>query len=221
MTLCRLVLCCGCMGLTSAIPQTGRLSQGVIRGIVDNDRHLPVEGARVTAWLMDNKILRFPIRYVETDKDGKFAIDGLDWGPYRIFAMKESDGYPNMRYAIYDNGSAFSARLSPQSPTASVTVLIGPKAGVVRARVSNAATGTPIPAGVRIWRWGDEGDFLGTTIPTNFRVLIPPGVQVGFDVEVRGYKIWYYPGPGATSPGEPLVLHSDETLDLDIKLQPE
>lgn len=213
------VTCVGLLTAASAVAE--KAAQGTIRGLVANEHGQPVESALVTADLADGRPRLKAIRYVETDKQGQFVIDQLEWGPYRIYAMKESEGYPDAYYSVYSEGPNVTAQLSPQSPNASVRVVIGPKAAVVVGTISDAVTGTPVNAGVRIWRWANTGDFLSTSVRPNYRMLIPPNTQVGFEVQAPGYRPWFYPGAATLSSSGPLTMRSEEKLTLDIKLQPE
>src|SRR5579884_1758349 len=86
---------------------------GTIEGIVVNEQQQPVVKALVNADPVDGKVRMTAVRYVETDERGRFAIQHLDRGTYRIYAMKEAEGYPNTRFSFYSNVPAPLVTLGP------------------------------------------------------------------------------------------------------------
>lgn len=209
------------VGCLATIPTLGQLNQeavGVIRGVVVNEIGQYIVGAKVNANLMDHRPRALPIRFVETDNDGRFTIDRLEWGSYRIYAMKEAERYPDSSSAIYSNGLRVTANLSAQAPSANVVVVIGPKAGELTGSISDVLTGKPVHAGIRIWR--SKGDFFSTSTPPEYHILIPASTEVGLEVRAPGYEVWRYPGDAGSPEGKPLLLKSGETLNVDIRLQP-
>lgn len=73
-------------------------SNGLIRGSVVDDSGGAVRSASVRCDTVDSRPAAKALRIVETDQAGKFTVDNLGWGSYRLFAMKESEGYP--KYSI-------------------------------------------------------------------------------------------------------------------------
>lgn len=212
----RLLCCASCsVALGYQFPATG-----AIGGIVLTAGGHPLAGAAVDADRIDGGAKALPIRYVETDKNGRFLIDKLDWGVYAVHAKKEEDEYPDTRWSFYSKASPPKVRLTPQSRTQQVTIALGPKAGVIAGAISDAATGGPLNASFRMWRARDPDNFFGTSAKSQYRTLVPANVEVGIEVSAPGYEDWYYPGVGDASKAGSVVLRSGEEMTIDVRLQP-
>lgn len=206
-----------CLAINIALAQQD--DTGIIHGTVINETGQYVAGAKVHVHnASDHRIQVRPIRYVETDNDGKFVIDRLEWGLYQVFAMKEADGYPNCSLGVYCIGRKFTANLSPQTPSATVVVVVDPKAGKLTGSISDYLTGQPLShAVIKVWIWNDVKFFQMST-RSEYSILIPPGTQVGIEIQAPGYEPWRYPGAGSSA--QPLLLNSAEILNAEVKLQP-
>ena len=192
-------------------------TEGVIRGTVLNEKGQPVFKAKVTALPAYSAPHAGGIRYVESDEAGRFAIDRLGWGTYRIFAMKEDEGYPNTLFGFYSENPP-TAALSPQTPSADVSLFIGPKAGVLRVlSLTDAVTGKSLMtvAGITLRRV-DNPHFLGTD-PSLERILVPSATDLTVEIEANGYAPW--PQPNEAKLGR-IRLQPDEILELRVELQP-
>src|SRR5258708_34417383 len=88
------------------------------------------------------------IRYVETDENGFFLIDRLDFGKYYVGAMKEEEGYGNSDSSFFNDNPLPMAQITPQHRSPDLVVTLGPKAAILTGRISDALTGKPIPAGL-------------------------------------------------------------------------
>ena len=90
--------------------QATEVGEGVIQGVVLGEEGRPVRGAKVHAELngvaMAKKIL-----YVETDENGFFLIDRLDFGKYYVGAMKEEEGYGNSDSSFFSDNPRQRLRL--------------------------------------------------------------------------------------------------------------
>jgi hypothetical protein len=76
-------------------------ASGTVEGTMLNEKGKPVVDAAVN---VDNgKPTIGAIRYFRTDKKGHFVIDHLAWGKYKVFAQKESEGYPDSTWAFYSD----------------------------------------------------------------------------------------------------------------------
>jgi len=191
---------------------------GYVFGTVINEQGSPVAGVKVTAKLVDDAPIIRVIRYVETGTDGRFRIDRLSWGEYKIFTKKDSDGYPNSASTFYSNTPAPRIKLSPVSPDASVTINLGPKAGFVKGTITDSVTGAPIDAGVHVWQTFNPNYWLEKSLRSQYLLLIPSNVQVGMEVQAKGYEPWYYPGSAA--PGRPLIEAPGQAIIVDVRLTP-
>ena len=191
---------------------------GHVYGTVVSEYGSPVAAVKVTAKLIsDNPVVR-AIKYVETDASGHFQIDHLAWGEYKLFTQKVSDGYPNSASTFYSNASAPRIRLTPQNQSATVTLNLGPKAGVVRGTIVDGVTGAPVDASVRLWRISNPNFWLEKPLRSQYLLLIPPNASIGMEVSAEGYASWYY--PGAPAPGQALKEASNQVMVLDVRLTP-
>jgi hypothetical protein len=185
---------------------------GSIRGTVLDETGTAIVGAKVNASPMNGGPTIKLVRYVETDRDGHFLIDRLEWGEYGVFAMKEETGYPNMGASLYSNDVFPKAKVSPSSPLAELRIQLGPKAGVITGSVTNVVNGAPLAAGFKLTRADSPDKWLSTSVASDYRVLIPSLTDVLLEVSVPGFLPW--------SPGHPLHLRPGVETHLDILLEP-
>jgi len=190
----------------------GAQSKGAIRGIILDEKGVPVADAKVNAAPVDGRLPPKVVRYVLTDSEGRFAIEGLDWGRYGVFAMKEDSAYPDMSASLYSNDVFPTAVLAPENATANVQIHIGPKAGLLIGSLRNASTGAPIPATLRLSRAAAPGKWIATSLPPDFRVLIPSSTDVQVEVWAPGFQAWKYPIP--------VRLNPSSEIHLEISLEP-
>ncbi|HYL82813.1 MAG TPA: carboxypeptidase regulatory-like domain-containing protein [Candidatus Angelobacter sp.] len=186
--------------------------KGAIRGTVIDSDGSPIAAAKVNATLLTGQPTSKAIRYVSTDSDGRFLIDGLQFGRYAVFAMKEEALYPNMSSSFYSDHIFPSAAVTPWAPTAELRVQLGAKAGIITGSVTDSANGAPISAAFLLTRAASPNDWLGTSAPPNYRILLPSSVDVLVEVSEPGFKTW--------KPPTPLRLQPGEEMRLDIALDP-
>ncbi len=195
-------------------------NNGLIDGTVVNEEGQAVKGATVTAFPTDRGIAgKLPHAY--TDETGHFAIDGLWWGEYGVSGMKEDGDYPDVSGAFY-NGQIQPLRLTAQHPAATVTIRLGPKAGVLIGTVTNAVTGAPLNPVVEFRRVSQPNNFLRGTglVNAKYRVLVPSDTDFTMKVSLDSYQAWYYPGTAEESASTPLRLAPGQERTLDIQLKP-
>ena len=186
--------------------------KGAVSGIVLDEGGLPVVGAKVYAAPIDGRLPEKLLRYVVTDSGGHFLIEGLNWGKYGVYTMKEESGYPDMGASFYSNNVYPSATLSLDSPAPDLRIRLGPKAGLLNGSVTNAANGAPLPATFKLSLSDSPSRWVGTSLPSNYRVLLPASTDVHIEVTVPGFELWTYPIPIRLDPGS--------EMHLDIKLHP-
>lgn len=212
------------LGCTTVIPGFGQQEHqraGVINGVVINEMGRPVAGARARVDLMNGPPTTGLIRYVDTDEQGRFTVDRLEWGSYWVVAMKESEGFPDFGNSVYSDGRTFTAKVSAESPTATVLIVIGPKAGTIAGQILDAETGVAVVnPGIRIWRWKEPNKFFSTTLRPQFEMLVPADTEVGLEFDAPGYEVSRYPSDPSFPQGKPLLVKSGEKVSFDIKLQP-
>ena len=133
--------------------QTQRSTRsGAVRGKVIDEENQPVAGASVAARRVDATPDKFQRMFL-SDGAGHFTIPSLAWGRYRVYAVKEADGYADVLWAIHDNGKVPNAEISATAPTTDVLVRVGPKAAFLTGSITDAATGSlVVNPRIRIWR---------------------------------------------------------------------
>lgn len=161
--------------------------------------------------LLDGRPRSSAIHYVKTNAEGRFSIDGLAWGKYRVFAMKEDSNYPNMAFSFYGNDAPLQATVTPVAPAIEIYIWLGPKAGVLTGSVTNAANGAPLNTGFKLTRATSPNKWLSSSAPPNYRILLPSSTDVLLEVSAPGFKTWTL--------SHPLRLEAGAEMRLDIQLE--
>lgn len=193
---------------------------GSVRGTVIDEKGQLVAEAQVECDPMDGRSAARALLIVETDKNGHFSVENLALGSYKLFAMKESSGYPNTAFGFYSNVFP-TVTLTANVPTADITLKVGPPAGVMSGSVTDAVTSAPVPAGFLLRRISDPDNWISMSERPEYRILLPPGTDVSLEVSAPGYKTWYYGGASDTLKRPPIRLESGKEMKLDIQLEPE
>jgi hypothetical protein len=210
-----LMLFLTCLVLTvAAVAQ----DSGTISGTVLGENRAPLVKAQVNANPVDNRPTGSLVRYVETDSNGHFLIDRLPWGKYRVFARKEDAGYPDLQWSFYSNDEFPIVAVMPSTPVGELRIQLGPKAGILTGSVTDAITGAPVNAGFKLIRSGDLKKEISTSLPSGYRVLLPPSTDVLLEVSARGYQTWHYGGPSDPSKRPALRLEPGSRMRLDIPM---
>jgi hypothetical protein len=183
---------------------------GTIHGTVLDNRGVPVSGARVNAALT-RQPGQSVAHYVETDATGHFSIDGLAWGEYKVFVMREQSGYPNMHFSFYSNDVFPTASVTPNAPIADLQIQLGPRAGTLTGSISDGASGAPISADLKLIRAEAPKKWISIGVAPLYRVLVPSNTEVLLEVTASGFKTWTL--------SSPLLLHSGEEIQLDIPME--
>ena len=191
---------------------------GTIHGTITDEIGKPIAQALVNADPVNNKIRATALRYVETDEEGHFTIDRLEWGLYRLFTKKEQEGYPNTRFGFYSPDPAPTVGLSSQAPNAEILLKLGPKAGRLRIlSVTDATTAKDLSnvSGVDLRRTSMPRAFIG--LGPSDDILIPSDVDVTIKIESNGYESW---PPVNQSQLGLIRLSPGQVFDLRVQLQP-
>src|SRR5260370_27113268 len=122
------------------------VGEGVIQGVVLGEGARPVRGAKVHAELKGVPMAK-KIRYVETDANGFFLIDQLEFGTYYVSAENEEEEYGDSGFSFFNDQPVPMAQISAQHRIADVVGNPGRKAGMLTGTITYAATGKTIPAG--------------------------------------------------------------------------
>src|SRR5712691_5517593 len=173
-----------CIVLTGSLLLAFAVAQepGLIRGTVIYEKGMPVAAARVRVDPMNGLPRSDLVREVETNESGHFLMDNLAPGSYKLFAMKETAGYPNTAFAFYSNHVFPTATLTPSAPAIELILKIGPPAGVIHGSVRDARTTTPIAASFHLRRVADPDNWISLSQRPEYRVLIPPSTEVSIEV---------------------------------------
>jgi hypothetical protein len=143
-------------------------------------------------------------------------------GKFAVTAKKENEGYPDTNTGFYSDSKIAPITLSLSHPSATNTILLGPKAGILLGTVADAVTGAPLDPCVDFHRMSDPNNFLSGTrlVNAKYRVLVPSDRDVIMKIWHESYLPWYYPGANNKSEAKSLRLKSGEERTLHIRLQP-
>ena len=194
---------------------------GSIQGKVATETGAPLSGALVRCDPSDGRPSARALRTVYTDKRGRFTFDGLAFGTYKLFAMKESDGYANTAFSFYADRPFPTVALSTNVQSAEVLLSIGPPAGVLFGEAHDAATGANLNASFLLRRVQDPESWISLSQPANYRILIPHSADISLEVSAPGYKTLYYGGSSDPLKRAPIRLESGKKMKLDVQLEPE
>jgi len=195
------------------------IPQGRIRGVVVNEERKPIQQAEVWAGVANRPTIG-ALHIVETDENGRFEIDRLEFDTFNVSAKKEGEGYPNIGFAFYAEGLPPTVRLSPEQPVANVKLKLGPKSGFLIGDVTDKVTGKPIQVGFMLRRAKNPANFLSIGQASSYRLLLPAEIEVTLEVSGDGYQTWLYNDPSDSSKPLPIRLASGAEMRLDIQLQP-
>ena len=185
---------------------------GTISGTVVTAQSAPLSGAKVTVDPVDDRPRGSLVRQVETDAAGRFLVDRLIWGRYKVFAKKEAAGYPAVEWSFYSDDVFPIVAITPNNPLADVTVQLGPQGASLSGLVKDASNGSPVSAGFKLTRAASPDKWISLSQPPDYRVLMPPSTDVLVEVSAAGFKTW--------SPAGTLRLGPGAEMHLDIALEP-
>jgi len=191
---------------------------GMVHGVVVNEQGQPVAGAMVSVSFMDRPA-GTGRQFVESDGAGRFRLGQLAWGNYAICARKVADGYREICNNIFRKEAVPTATVSPQARDVGVLVVIGPKAGTVTGSITDAATGAPLSATLRIRPSGSDR-FIEQSVGSQFNSLIPPDADLELEVLAPGYHSWRSSVDNYQA-GKPFRVKPGENRTLDIRLWPD
>ena len=190
-----------------------------IVGTVLNEQGDPLKNISVHAVL---ELTGFYMPTAVSDEAGHFVIKNLKPGTYSIFGENETFGYPFIGQSFY-RGSPATVTLG-NGGEASIVLVLGPKAGVLRGIALDQATGRPIASQHvsrfivrRVSNPADSIEFEGAG---NFRWLVPSAADLTLEVLAEGYKPWVYAEPSSPSTPTPFRLESGEVKTLNVVLEP-
>ena len=197
---------------------------GLIDGTVIYEDGKPVKGATVYAVPLGRPMAAV-IPHADSDETGYFAIHiSRSWfGRFAVAAKKEDEDYPDMSQQFYSDGKFETVTLTSRHRAATVTIRLGPKAGVLLGTVADAVTGASLSPCIEFRRASVPNNFLSGSglVKPRYRLLVPPNTDVLMRIWLDGYKPWYYPGTVDKSAGQAVRLKPGEEKTVDILLQPD
>ena len=198
--------------------QSTATSNGRVEGTVVNEEGQVVQHATVCTSLTRGSSTTIKCQ-AASDKDGRFQIGDLEFGTYRMFAIKEDEGY-----SITDQAPGQQFQITEESPVSSLAIRMRPKGAILVGSVQDKSTGQPvrefhiqylnIDGGER-----GGGSGIGREAIGKFRMTVPFDSDLLIAVYARGYKGWVYTDP-ANQAHPILRLASGETKRLEIELEP-
>jgi len=169
------------VGSLFAYSQTKVRLSGEIKGSVTDQNGSPISGATVYAVPQGLTFNDITPRSVKTDSNGEFDFrGGFELEEYKLYSRKDEDGYfdPSDRFYAGSNAEAPVVDLTENHLSATVTVKMGEKAGVVVGRVIDADTGAGLKARLDFYDSQGNGRRFDSAVDGKYRALLPPGKDI-------------------------------------------
>jgi hypothetical protein len=195
-----------------AKPQSGE-----IKGTVTDQNGNPIPAATVYAVQRGLVFNDVTPRSVKTDGNGAFDFrGGFSLGAYNLYSGKDEDAYPDPLDRFYSDPKAEVPRvtLTPDHPSATVTVKLGAQAGVISGRILDADTSTPIKAYLGFV--DSDGHGHSVFVNGNYHILVPAGKLITLMVTVLGPT-----SDRSQVPVAPLRLEPGQYVNLDLPVSPQ
>jgi hypothetical protein len=196
-----------------AYSQTREPVTGEIKGTLTDENGNPVAASTVYAVPQDITLDSTTPRSVKTDRKGEFDFrGGFQLGTYKLYSRKDADAYPDRSDSFYADSKVEppTVDLTEDRPSATVTLTLGEKAGVVSGRVVDASTGVALKA--KLVFMDEDGNSHSVLTNGKYRALLPAGKDVSLMVMVP------LPDYGSQSPVPPLRLAPGQEMHMDIPL---
>jgi uncharacterized surface anchored protein len=207
--------------VTTALALQAETTGTIMARVVDQSGN-SVAGATAQMEPADGKIMAKAIPRCLTDETGVCSYAHLQFGKYHVTAMKNADGYPDVSGELYGHGkSELIAEVTPDAPTASVSITLGPRAGAITLKIVDDATGLPVAnPTVTLSLATTPTTFRTSSLHSDFKILIPPDEDILVEVSSDGYKPWHMETQPEATHANALHLHSGEAREFTIRLQP-
>ena len=196
-----------------AYSQTKEKTLGEIKGTVTDVNGNLVPGATVYVVPQDISFEDIAPRSVTANAIGEFDFDGgLALGTYKLYAKKESDGYPDPSDTFYADPKReqLTVELTKEHPSSTATVALLDRAAVLAGRVVDADSHVPLKA--KLLFMDQDGNSHRVMVTGKYRTLVPPGKDLTLMVIVMS------PDYGSQVPVPALHLASGQEMDMDIPL---
>jgi hypothetical protein len=196
-----------------AYSQTKNQPDGEIRGNVIDQGGNRVPSATVYAIPQGITFDGITPRSVKTNANGEFDFRGaFQLGAYKIYSRKAEDAYPDRSDAFYADSTTEAPKvdLTEDHPSATITVTMGGKAGVLVGRVVDVDTGEAVKA--KLVFMDEDGNDHSVFANGKYRALLPPGKDLTLMVIVMS------PNYRPQSPSTPLRLEPGQEMHKDIQV---
>lgn len=161
-------VCLFCLVLSASSQQPGN-----VRGTVVDETGKPVGAAQIIVDPADDRPRARAQRVAEADADGKFVMENLPLGIYKVFPKKDSAGYPDTSFAFYSNQVFATVSLTAISPSVNLMLKVGPPVGALTGSVTDGK-GNAIAATFLLRRASDADNWISMSQPSDYRILLPP-----------------------------------------------
>lgn len=204
---------------------------GGIEGRVLDAEGQPLFEASVHAIRQNYNRDKPSVPFAETDENGYFHITAPP-GEYKIFASKESAGYPGWDLgAVYQGTVKYvEATVRVDEVRSGVELKLGPKLDIVYVTVEDALTTKSIADAnitIRLTNHPDRNFVTGANEKGRFMFVSPP-TPFTIEVSAPGYKSRQYKKAdfgsrksGLDKHGDALHITSNETEEMTIALSPD
>lgn len=205
------------VGLTGQQRQSS--NTGVISRIVVDENGTPVSEAEVDAENTEGSAGSKALGLALTDSSGAFAFNPIGFGTYKFYALKPESGYPDTKFEIYaESYHKTMATVSAVTPNALITIVVGPRAGIVRLKVLDRSTHEPISDPTLVLRRQDTNVWVSASQTNNSLILVPPAVPTQLTVQAKGYATWRNYDLNNPSSAALIVVDSGREIQMTVEL---
>lgn len=194
-----------------AYSQTKEKTSGEIKGSVTDANGNIVPGATVYAIPLDISFENIAPRSITADGAGGSDFrGGFALGTYKLYAKKESGGYPDPSDNFYADPKLepLTVELTKDHPSSTATITLANRAAVLAGRVVDANSGAPLKA--KLVFMDEDGNSHSLMVTGKYLTLIPAENDVTLMVMVMS------PDYGSQTPVPALRLASGQEMDMDI-----
>lgn len=201
--------------------------EGTISGTVLDEHGQPFKGVQVCTYMEGAPSGSRDARGdcpATTDGAGQFRINHVAMGTISVEAIKLDEGY----VAFAGTSVKDEVTLTPNQPSATVVLKLGPKPGLLLPSVKDKVTRKPITVFQVSWAISDSDEpnrthYSGgqTISQMNERALVPPEKNLVLTISANGYEKWVYHDPSDASRPAAIRLQPGEEKELVVELEPQ